>query len=196
MGQTRDTNTHHLDALRLRLRALRGRRSLRTLAREVHSSSSTLSRIERGQVFPDAGLIEALDRYHHQQGTLVALWQQALTGHIPPADRTPWHRKWTHHYPADYVGDVYLQLTLPPEQRPAQRRLTIRWGPWQLHRTLTIDDPAGLSCTFTKGDDGLSIPLFLTLDKRASASFGTGQPPAPSIDINHGWRRTDSHPAS
>lgn len=195
VGQTRDSRDPALEALGARLRALRGRRSLRELAGQIASSRSTLSRLERGEVFPDPNVIEQLDAYYGLAGELVADRQRLLSGAAAQRGRAPWRRRWVHHFPADYAGEVYLHLTLPLEDRPARLHLRIRWGEWQLDRPLHIYDPNGATCAFTKGDDGLSKPVIVTLDRGASVTFGAGVPPGAAIDINAGWIQVEDRPA-
>ena len=187
MGQDRDSPDPQQQALGARLRKLRGRRSLRAVAEQTLSSRSTLSRLERAEVFPDASLIERLDGFYGLNGELVAERQRLLEHPALPPRHSPWRRRWLHHYPADYAGETYLNLALPPEDRPARVHLRIRWGQWQLDLSLYIDDPEGVTCAFTKGDDGLSKPVIVTVDRRASVIFGVGAPPVPAIDINAGW---------
>lgn len=195
MGQIRDNRDPELEELGARLRALRGRRSIRAVASEVFSSRSTLSRVERGEVFPDAGLIERLDVLYGLGGELVAERQRLLGSAAVQRAQAPWRRRWVHHYPADYAGEVYVQIVLPAGDRPARIRLRIRWGEWQLDRPLHIYEPEGVTCVFTKGDDGLSKPVIVTLDRKAAAAFGISVPPGPVIDINAGWVEIKDSPS-
>jgi hypothetical protein len=67
-----------------------------------------------------------------------------------------------------------VNFALRAKNHPARVRLRMRWGPWKLERFLQIADPEGVSCIFGKGNDGLSIPVFVSLDHYASATFGVG----------------------
>jgi len=193
LGQSRDKPDPDLGAFGELLRQWRGRRTLRALEKEVPGSRSTLSRLERGEIKkPDAGLVECLDKVLGAGGALIAGRQHLLQGVASPIERPFWRKVWKHWYPAEYHGEVYLNVVLPAEDRPAKVRLWMEWGPWRLNdQPVRIDDPEGRNCLFGKGDDGLSLVVVARFDRRVSASFGMGIPPGPFLDINDGWTRDD-----
>jgi transcriptional regulator with XRE-family HTH domain len=107
MGRSWDTPEPELRRFGSLIRQFRGRRSLRALAKEVYSSRSTLSRLERGELQRlDAALIERLDEAFDAGGTLIAERQQLLRGAGELSQRGVWRRRWMHYYPADYCGEV------------------------------------------------------------------------------------------
>lgn len=181
-----------LGKLLRRLRSERGL-TLRQLAGLAHSNKTTLWRLEHGNFTRvDPFLVERLDEILDARGALVSERQSLLVGDAGRRLESPWKKRWVHHFPAAYAGEVFVNLVLRPSAWPATVNLQIRWGPWLLNRRVRVDGPDGVSCLFTKGDDGQSVPVFVRVDKPVSARFGIGVPPQPLMDINYGWRRMTS----
>jgi transcriptional regulator with XRE-family HTH domain len=177
-----------LQALGARVQQLRGRVSLRVLAKEVNSSSSTLSRLERGERLPEAALIERLDLLFGLGGSLIAQRDRLFSLQARKRGDAVWRRLWWHYYPAEYSGEVHMSLLLPPGAR-GRVRLRVSWGPWRLVRSFRVEDPEGILLSHLKGEDGESIIVVVQLDRPGLVRFGTGPPPRPAIDVNEGWYR-------
>jgi len=128
-----------------------------------------------------------LDDLYEQGGALVKRRLELLKGDNarPPI----WRRRWTHHYPASYVGDIFMRIVLPPGQVPARIGVGVEWGRWQLQQRVWAHDEDGCALAHTKGDDELSLPVFVTTDRPSIVEFYTGAPPPGAIDINHGWTK-------
>lgn len=62
----------------------------------------------------------------------------------------------------------------------------MRWGDWRLCHEAVIPG-AGEFLVHTKGNDGGSKPLEVTVRPACLVAFGEGLPPGPALDINHGW---------
>jgi hypothetical protein len=99
--------------------------------------------------------------------------------------------RWTHNYPAEYHGEIWLEIRASLNSSEPRALLELRWGPWVLRRTLRWGPERRVALWHTKGDDGLSIPLILRTDKPVHAAFRAGHAPSDAIDINHGWERNE-----
>jgi helix-turn-helix protein len=173
-------------ALGQRLRAMRGAISLDRVARKVSSSRSQLSRIERGEMLPSQSLADALDRFHGTGGDIRAARDALEVGAHGSLVVGQFRDHWIHHYPAGYVGSVWTLLVPHPERSEVPHKVTINWGPWT--KTVVVESPTarGARLSYTKGDDGLSIPLFFDLSPAAGLEHGLGEDPT-ALDINAGW---------
>lgn len=99
---------------------------------------------------------------------------------------------WSCCHPASYVGPVWIQVTPGFENRSAPHVYAVRRGPWEYSSEPNAGGFESISLSHTKGDDGLSIPLFFDLSPPYCVAFGTGAPPTGLVHhINHGWTRVE-----
>lgn len=175
-----------LQALGQRLRAMRGRVSQERLARAVGSSRSELSRIELGDKLVNPTLADSLDRFFGTDGDIRA--ERDALERSAHADLVvgQFRENWLHHFPASYVGAVWTRVTPHPRRVQARHVVWIRWGRWQRIAVLDSLPSGGEVLLYTKGDDGLSVPLFFTLKPAAALAHGLGEV-VDAIDINQGW---------
>lgn len=184
-NQRDETSTAAIAALGQRIRAMRGFVSLERVANKVGSSKSELSRVERGEKLLSQHLADTLDAYFGT-GRGIRLERDAIEqGALPPLLAGQFRSRWLHHFPATYTGPVWSRVLPHPSRTRHRHRLMITWGTWQ--RAIVLDSvaPSGGFLTYTKGDDGLSVPLFFEVDPPAALTHGLGV--ANGIDINSGW---------
>jgi hypothetical protein len=99
---------------------------------------------------------------------------------------------WTIHHPAEYVGKVWMKILKKRLNIEKAHRYTIRWGPWEFRGKVNRKDKHSETLVYSKGNDGLSIPIFVKISPACYLSFGQGEPPdGDPIDINHGWDRVE-----
>jgi len=100
--------------------------------------------------------------------------------------------EWTHHHPATYVGEVWVKILKQEGALGQPHRISIRWGPWRRDIEVPASHARSIVLTHTKGDDGLSVPLFLDVNPSCFVTCGCGRVPGGEvIDINTGWVRAD-----
>lgn len=177
-------------ALGTRLRQLRGELGLVALAARVLSSKSALSRYERGDKLLPPDLADRLDAYYKTGGDIRDARDALEAGRNTSGLVGQYRGSWLHHFPNTYVGAVWTQLTPHPRRQSSPHELTIRWGPWTRRVELPTVDPAGIFLSYTKGDDGLSVPLFFDVRPAARLDHGLGMIEG-ATDINRGWRHED-----
>lgn len=172
-------------AAELRLRSVSGRE----LARRVGSPPATLARaLKQGFARTrDRMLVERIDHCLVLQGRLAHAVEH-LHGAAAGAGEL-----FVHHFPARYVGHVWMRL-VPTSKRVGHRHdVRVNWGPWEVLLPVRNPPAAGIVWWFTKGDDGLSVPIFVHVQPAAINEFTTvprwGQDDA--IDANRGWYRDD-----
>lgn len=103
-------------------------------------------------------------------------------------------KKWVYHHPADYVGIVWVKLRAKGNNSGKLHRYTIRWGPWTRGGQQMLVHNRAVALMHTKGDDGLSIPIFLEIAPESYVSFGRGDPgDVHRVDINKWWIRFRDH---
>ncbi|AGA89076.1 TIR domain-containing protein [Thioflavicoccus mobilis 8321] len=93
----------------------------------------------------------------------------------------------THHFPASYVGPVWMAIIPKGSAVGSNHKIRLKWGPW---KNTVLFSPGSCSAhyfCFSKGYDGMSFPLFVESSQEAIYSFGTGQPSSCHLDINRGW---------
>ncbi len=101
--------------------------------------------------------------------------------------------EWIGFHPAEFAGQVYIQIFKNKENLQKEHNFSIRWGPWLYEGTLPTDNKQNLSLIHAKGIDGLSVPIFFKIDPPAFVKFGTGSPKTNhNVDINFGWKRNDT----
>ncbi|HEV7761193.1 MAG TPA: hypothetical protein VGO78_19435 [Acidimicrobiales bacterium] len=95
--------------------------------------------------------------------------------------------EWTHHYPAKYVGPVWITVDAPDD---APRTLVIRWGGYQKRIHHDVDEPT--IYVFNKDSvdaGGKSVPTTIHVEPGAVVTFDQGpNPPVGSQDVNGGWQ--------
>ena len=170
-----------------RLRSLRGERylSLVEAAKKAGSSKAALSRYERGEVLMPMALAERLDELYRAGGELIAERAALFDGSWLP--RGAFRTRWDQNHPATYSGPIWMWVVPDPVFAGCRHRVEVRWGDWRLcHEDVMAG--TGVFFAHTKGDDGLSKPLEVTVMPACKVAFGQGLPPGvPVIDINHGW---------
>lgn len=167
-----------------RLRRLRGH-SLRSAAGALEVSKSRLHRREQGEGWSpdDTEFVKRLDRMLDTQGLILESFRR-----VSGTDR-PVRSKWVHHFPAEHVGLVYLWLQPERENVGGIHRLMMRWGPWEV-RLHDRPPQEGALWWFTKGDDGLSVPLFVQISPAATLEFAVANLwNLTPQNANHGWTR-------
>lgn len=157
--------------------------AFRPLADTVHSSRSTLQRMTRGSGWTSPALVRALDRVLGFEGRLV---QGTIRLRAEPAEPGS---EWMHHFPESHVGRVWMRLVPKAEDRYREHLLKVRWGPWELR--LRVAPPVRPTVWwFGKGDDGLSVPLFVFVEPAARLEFAIGCVwEDEALDANVGWIR-------
>lgn len=170
-----------------RLRRIRKQRRLsqEQVAGKIGCSDSTLSRYERGDLLIPETRAKALDELFRGEGHLLAERNALAAGTwLPPgAFRT----RWEYNHPAEYSGPIWMRV-VPDHYYVGQRhRVEVRWRNWKLCREALLDEE-GAWFVHTKGNDGQSIPIEVTVNPACRVAFGQGLAPGqPIVDINHGW---------
>lgn len=167
------------------LRAARGDRSLRSVAKAANLSPASLSRYEAGRV-PRGVNAAALDRALGLDGALVTLaaLQTSGVGLGPPAAR------WEHFFEAKWEGQVWIEV-LPV--RPGPHEVTLRWGPWGHSMTLEIQS-SGVVLVTGKSSSEAVAPMTVDVAPPATLRFGVGDASKfPNAQpIYHGWEPIES----
>lgn len=214
MGQERDTSTvggalfkddqFPLSPIELglRLKRLRGRRTLRDV--ESYSdalgnriSRSALSRYESG-VLPSLEVADVLDSAYEADGYVRESVVRLRIDGWDPWEQGGWSSTtFSYAWPAAMSGQVWVNLRpgLGGEGRP--HVCTLTWGPWR--RTVAqVLPPTGLFLVTGKAADLDGIPRTLNLksDRRVFAVFGSGELPhdTAQLDIRDGWVLQDHQP--
>lgn len=95
-------------------------------------------------------------------------------------------------HPASYSGRVWIHVIPRFDNRSVPHHYTVRWGPWQYNGELEFGGLESAVLSHMKGDDGLSIPIFLDICPGCSIVFGRGHPPTELVyEINKGWTRAE-----
>lgn len=184
LGHIRDTEGRNR-LLGETIRAARQPVSMREAARLAHVSKSVLSRLELGQQLVTLDQLVHFDSAWGKNGSLVTEGQQLL-GFPEPVARTE-SPVWTHNFPAAWGGPVW-ELVRPTLTAPAGRRtVTLTWGPWR--KSVVVDLTSGVILLHSKGDDGESWPLDLSVEPAAHVVFGLGMPSTQwaIMNINPDW---------
>ncbi|MAU84032.1 MAG: hypothetical protein CME34_19610 [Gordonia sp.] len=184
------------------LRALRGQRGLRRLAREqdqadnaqFHISHAQLSRYERGEVLPPLSIAEHLDWLYEGDGwvstNIRQLWRRTWNPwSIHSAGPTRMHSAM---WPAPFAGIVWLKIQPTADAVGTEHRFALEWGPWM--RAIDVVVPRNGALLFTgkaKDADGIPRTLNLTCDKRVFLLHGAGdefEDEEVVVDLRRGWR--------
>lgn len=158
--------------------------SQKVVAERLGCSVAAVSRYERGEVLIPRPMAETLDQFFKAQGELLAE-RDVLDGTWLP--RGAFRTRWGHNHRAEYSGPIWLRLVPDPVFAGELHRIELTWGTWRLCHEQKLE-AAGAYFAHTKGDDGRSVPLEMTISPACHAVFGEGEAPGrPVIDINHGW---------
>jgi hypothetical protein len=117
-------------------------------------------------------------------GALLAVLHDRDSDDPPPEPQAK--TEWTHHYPADYAGPVWITVDAPDD---APRTLVIRWGPYQKRIHHDVAEPTIYLFNKDSVDaSGESAPTTIHVEPGAVVTFGQGtNPPVGSLDVNDGW---------
>lgn len=161
---------------------------MREAARLAHVSKSVLSRLELGQQLVTLDQLVQFDRAWGKNGSLINEGQQLL-GFPEPLPQTE-SSFWTHNFPAAWGGPVWELVRSTPTAPDGQRAVTFTWGPWR--KTVLVDLTDGAILLHSKGDDGESWPLDLSVEPAAHVVFGIGMPSTQWTirNINPDWTYT------
>ena len=182
----------------IRERRIRKGWSQTVLAELVGLSAEMIQRIEYGERIPtegEANMIAGMLGIEHAD--LLAAFNAARRNPNEAVPQSSYQMKWDTAHPASYAGEVWIQVYPATETRHLQHEFTLEWGVWA--RTGTIQfakEQPYIYLAHYKHNDGLGLPLFLTLSQPCYVVFGRGVPSHDGlvIDINRGWRRTEPPP--
>jgi hypothetical protein len=166
----------------------RGGRSGAEIAKRAGISKTTYFRLEADQNKSrlDDTRLAAIDKACDANGHLVrainelSLWESQQAG--VPAE------VWIHNYPSAWSGSVWAEVLVMSSD---EHNIRLRWGPWE-YSMVDGGPPEHLVLCFSKGDDGQSIPLTVTVRPKCFVRFGIG--PRNGIDVNHGWLQVEAGP--
>ena len=95
---------------------------------------------------------------------------------------------WLFHHPANYIGTVWVKLRAKREHSGKLHKYIIRWGPWTRGGQQVLMHNEAVALMHTKGDDGLSIPMFIEIAPECYVSFGQGDPGnVHQVNLNRWW---------
>jgi hypothetical protein len=125
-------------------------------------------------------------------GALLAVFQSGGDDEAPP-QQADGPREFTHEFPADYGGQVWITVTSPDD---SPRQVTIRWGPWEKRFVHESDEP--LTYWFTKDPPkpgAENVPVTVTVDPGADVTFDQGTAPLEAIDKSTEWDEAPEAPS-
>ena len=100
--------------------------------------------------------------------------------------------EWIGHHPTDFSGKVYIQVLKQKRNLIEQHHFSVRWGPWFYEGTLPVSKHNSISLVHTKGNDGLSVPIFFKIDPPCYVKFGIENPETDMFKhIIYGWKRVE-----
>lgn len=95
---------------------------------------------------------------------------------------------WVFHHPAQHVGTVWIKMRAKKEHSGLVHKFEIRWGPWTRGGQQVLVHNGAVALMHTKGDDGLSIPIFFEIHPECYVSFGQGEPiNVDRVNLNKWW---------
>jgi hypothetical protein len=97
---------------------------------------------------------------------------------------------WSHNHNREYSGVVHITVLKHPKHLCEPYNLVVEWGHMRRKIKVSSSQIHAVSLVHTKGDDGMSVPLFLKSDKPLYARFGIGSGLSAQIDINSWWLPT------
>jgi len=161
----------------------------------VGMSAATIHRIEHGEKIPTDAEITAIAEQLSINSTRLleaALFTREQQPTIPP---TSYKTVWQTAHPSHYSGPVWIQITPLKENRKLIHQFQIRWNVWErMGEIMLTDDQKTIFLAHYKHNDGLGLPLFLTLSYPCYVVFGKGEPPDKAMDINFQWVRFEPMP--
>ncbi|GAB5493624.1 MAG: hypothetical protein Phog2KO_38390 [Phototrophicaceae bacterium] len=161
----------------------------------VGMSAATIHRIEHGEKIPtdqEANLIAGFLGIEHS--LILEACQLSYDEH-PQLPKTAYKLNWETAHPASYSGAVWIQISPQAEFRHEAHHFTLRWGAWERKGNFLLpDNQDAVFLRHYKHNDGLGLPLFLTLSHPCYVVFGKTDLTDDSIDINLQWRRVEPMP--
>jgi hypothetical protein len=95
---------------------------------------------------------------------------------------------WDFNHPEEYVGAIWIKMRALPEYSGRRHSFTIKWGPWTRGGSQVLLHDRAIALVHSKGNDGLSLPIRMTVDPECNISFGQGNPgPIYCKDLNPWW---------
>jgi hypothetical protein len=93
----------------------------------------------------------------------------------------------SHRFPADYSGDIQVQIRPTPEHTGRDHWVLLEWG--GLHAVVHLPDlpAAGETLVTWKDVDDETVPLRVTVAPSAQVAFRRG-PASDGVDINDDWK--------
>ncbi len=158
-------------------------------------SAATIHRIEHGEKIPtdqEASIIAGFLGIDHE--VMLQACQDAHNQQ-PQLPQTAYKTDWQTAHPATYSGKVWIQITPQPGLHNEGHSFTLRWGVWERKGEFTV--PVNQDKIFLahyKHNDGLGLPLFLTLSHPCYVVFGKTDLLDEAIDINFHWHRVEPPP--
>lgn len=154
----------------------------------VGMSAATIHRIEHGEKIPtdDEALLMA-ERLDIESAILLQACHTAQP-HIP---KSSFKTRWDTAHPSNYSGPVWIQVMPQAETLYLPHEFNLRWGVWERHGLLNFtEEYPSIYLLHYKHNDGLGLPLFVTLNHPCYVVFGRGEVfEEKTLDINFGWRR-------
>ncbi len=158
----------------------------------VGMSAATIHRIEHGEKIPpddELNLFADALTLDAQQLILQAEEdRQTLKNNLVPS--TSYQTRWEYAHPADYSGRIWIQVH--PQSNIAEKiNIVIQWGAWEYKGTIEKLTAKSITLWHYKFNDGLGLPMIITLSSPCYLVFGKDTPPQkPIIDIINQWYRT------
>lgn len=156
----------------------------------VGMSAATIHRIEHSEKIPTdqetALMAETL-------GIELTVLLEACHTSQPQIPKSSFKTQWETAHPASYSGPVWIQVVPHAETRHLIHEFSLRWGIWERKDILSFsEEQASVYLLHYKHNDGLGLPLFMTLSQSCYVVFGKGEVNnEKTIDINFGWRRIE-----
>lgn len=155
-------------------------------------SAATIHRIEHGEKIPTDQEAHILAGFLGIEHDMMLEACQFSHNQQPSLPKTAYKIKWETAHPATYSGAVWIQITPQPELRHLVHNFTLRWGVWERQGDFTLaDNQDKIFLAHYKHNDGLGLPLFLTVSHPCYVVFGKTDLPTETIDINFHWRRVE-----
>lgn len=156
----------------------------------VGMSAATIHRIEHGERIPidqEANLIAETLGIDH------AILLEACHNTHPYLPGSSFKTRWDTAHPASYSGPVWIQVMPRTETALLPHEFKLRWGVWERRGVLNFDTgQTSIYLLHYKHNDGLGLPLFMSLTYPCYVVFGKGEVSEPiTMDINSGWRRVE-----
>jgi len=153
-------------------------------------SAATIHRIEHDEKIPDDHEAILIAETLGIETTVLLDACHSPQPHLP---KSSFKTQWDTAHPASYSGPVWVQVLPQAETRHLAHEFTLRWGVWERKGVLNFnEEQASVYLLHYKHNDGLGLPLFITLNYPSYVVFGKGEVYGEkTLDINFGWRRTE-----